>query len=49
MFDSIFISDMVPVYREENYLSRYIENILNQAIPDFEHILIDDDYHDKGG
>lgn len=43
------ISIIVPVYKVEQYLSRCIDSILNQAFQDFELILVDDGSPDNCG
>lgn len=43
------ISVIVPVYNVDNYLSRCIESILNQSVPDFDLILVDDGSKDTSG
>lgn len=42
-------SVIVPVYKAEDVLPRCIESILNQTVPDFELILIDDGSPDRSG
>lgn len=42
-------SIIVPVYKVEAVLPRCIESILNQTVPDFELILIDDGSPDRSG
>lgn len=42
-------SVIVPVYKVEAVLPRCIESILNQTVPDFELILIDDGSPDRSG
>lgn len=42
-------SVIVPVYKVEDVLPRCIESILNQTVPDFELILIDDGSPDRSG
>lgn len=43
------ISVIVPVYNAEKYISRCIDSILSQRIPDFELLLIDDGSTDNSG
>lgn len=43
------VSFVVPVYRAENDLSRCIDSIINQTIPDWELILVDDGSPDASG
>lgn len=46
---NIKISVVVPVYNVEKYLTTCIESIINQTIPFYEIILIDDGSKDKSG
>lgn len=41
------ISVVVPVYNEEEHIYRCIKSILNQTIPDFEIVIVDDGSTDK--
>ena len=43
------ISVIVPVYKVEPYLHRYIDSILSQTFSDLELILVDDGSPDRCG
>lgn len=43
------VSIIVPVYKAEKYLSRCLDSILAQTMPDFEVLLIDDGSPDRSG
>lgn len=43
------ISVIVPVYKAEAYLCRYVDSILGQTFEDFELLLIDDGSPDRNG
>ncbi len=46
---SIKVSIVVPIYKAEAYLPRCIQSILDQTIPDWECILVDDGSPDGCG
>ena len=41
------ISVIVPVYKSENYIEKFLDSFLEQTFKDFELILIDDGSPDK--
>ena len=43
------ITIVVPVYKEEEYLNRCVDSILNQTYTDFELLLVDDGSPDNSG
>ena len=43
------ISVIVPVYNVERYISRCIDSILSQSVPDWELLLVDDGSQDSSG
>lgn len=44
-----YFSIIVPIYNTEKYIERCVNSILNQRIPDFEIILVDDGSKDNSG
>ena len=41
------ISVIVPVYKSENYIEKFLDSFLEQTFKDFELILVDDGSPDK--
>lgn len=49
MSKDIKVSVIMPVYNVEKYVGKAIESILNQTMPEFEFLIVDDGTPDKSG